>query len=307
MQCPMLLLLAATIDLRTPPGLGRSHVVGWRRPHPRRAAVIALDSPVDLLTSALDGDVPAILEVTVISAFGAGAVLAARGMLRDEEPLVVLVPPVRAPIVDKVCVEVDLGDDGEPKGLTRLFFRRLLPRSELLQLQLRVPLGLLIEENEETGHIVVTGALPGYGALGQVEVGDVIRALSCYAEVVSGAPMWQQVTSGTPMGTRALKRLAFTTEGATFSDVRAAIASCAVHSEAGGGGRLGGHYSQCRQARGAWRELAAQRELEQQRCPSTPSHPQFYTPCLVPHTPTPVLLAQAPDRRRGRRKSESRH
>jgi hypothetical protein len=124
-------------------------------------------------------------------------------------------------------MEVDLGDDGEPKGVTRLFFKRLLPRSELLQLQLRVPLGLLIEESE-TGRIVVTGALPGYSALGQVEVGDVIRALSCYAQVVSGAPMWQQVTSGTPVGTRALKRLAFTTEGATFSDVRAAIASCAA-------------------------------------------------------------------------------
>lgn len=307
MQCPMLLLLAATIDLRTPPGLGRPHVVGWRRPHPRRAAVIALDSPVDLLTSALDGDVPAILEVTVISAFGAGAVLAARGVLRDEEPLEVLVPPVRAPIVDKVCVEVDLGDDGEPKGLTRLFFRRLLPRSELLQLQLRVPLGLLIEENEETGHIVVTGALPGYGALGQVEAGDVIRALSCYAEVVSGAPMWQQVTSGTPMGTRALKRLAFTTEGATFSDVRAAIASCAVHSEAGEGG---GWEATTRNAgRQGARGVSSPRNasLSSSAAPARPATPQFYTPCLVPQPPTPVLLAQAPDRRRGRRESESRH
>jgi hypothetical protein len=182
--------------------------------------------------------VPAILEAALLGAFGLGVVVAARGMLRNQEPLEALAPPVRAPIVDKVCVELDLGDGGEPKGVTRLFVKRLLPRSELLQLQLRVPLGLLIEEDASTGRIVVTGALPGFSALGQVQAGDVIRAVTCYAEVVSGAPMWQQVTSGTPMGTRALKRLAFTTEGATFNDVRAAIASCAER-DTGRGGRAG--------------------------------------------------------------------
>jgi hypothetical protein len=50
--------------------------------------------------------------------------------------------------------------------------------------------------------------------------------------VVAGAPMWQQVTSGTPMGKLALKRLCFETEGATFGDVRDAIAS---HRTADGG------------------------------------------------------------------------
>eukprot|EP00966_Prymnesium_polylepis_P328732 7384506-Prymnesium_polylepis.1 len=105
-----------------------------------------------------------------------------------------------------------------------LNIKPLLPRSNLITLQLRVPLGLLIEEAED-GTILVTGALPGYSALGQVEEGDLVRALTAYAEVVTGAPMWQQVTSGTPMGTRALKRLAFTTEGATYADVRGAIQS----------------------------------------------------------------------------------
>ena len=52
-----------------------------------------------------------------------------------------------------------------------------------------------------------------------------MRAVSLYAMVAGDAPMWQQVTSGTPIGTRSTKRLVFTTEGATYVDVRNAIAS----------------------------------------------------------------------------------
>ena len=55
--------------------------------------------------------------------------------------------------------------------------------------------------------------------------GDYLRAVTAFAEVVGDAPMWQQVTSGTPIGDVALKRLIFKTEGATYRDVRDAIAS----------------------------------------------------------------------------------
>jgi len=37
--------------------------------------------------------------------------------------------------------------------------------------------------------------------------------------------MWQQVTSGTPIGKSQLRRLIFRTSGATFADVKQAIAS----------------------------------------------------------------------------------
>ena len=132
-----------------------------------------------------------------------------------------------------VAISVDLGKDGEPSGVSRLLFKPKLARSELLLLNLRFPLGLVIEETDE-GDIVINGALPGYGANGQVEVGDTIRAVTAYREVVAGAPMWQQMMSYTPVGEIKRKRLIFRTEGATFADVKDAIASHRI--EDGGDG-----------------------------------------------------------------------
>ena len=43
--------------------------------------------------------------------------------------------------------------------------------------------------------------------------------------VAGDAPMWQQVTSGTPLGDVALRRVIFRTDDATYDDVRSAIAS----------------------------------------------------------------------------------
>ena len=94
-----------------------------------------------------------------------------------------------------------------------------------------MPLGLLIEQRDD-GTIVVDGALPGYSSFGNVEVGDRVRAVSAYVEVLGNAPMWQQLASYTPVGTPELKRLIFRTEGATYRNVRDAIAS---HREGEGG------------------------------------------------------------------------
>lgn len=127
------------------------------------------------------------------------------------------------PALAKAAVEVDLGPDGEPAGVCRLLFSPLLERSTLSTLDLRVPLGLRIEETG--GRIVVQGALPGYSADGHVEPGDVLRAVTAYREVVAGAPMWQQVISYAPVGKLALKRLIFRTDGAAFADVFDSIAS----------------------------------------------------------------------------------
>jgi hypothetical protein len=61
-----------------------------------------------------------------------------------------------------------------------------------------------------------------------------VRAVTAYREVVSGAPMWQQVISYTPVGEIRTKRLIFRTEGATYADVRDAISS--HRTEEGGNG-----------------------------------------------------------------------
>ena len=122
-----------------------------------------------------------------------------------------------------MVVDIDLGEDGEPAGISRISFKPLLPRSDFILLELRVPLGLLIEESD--ARIVVTDALPGYSAMKQVEKGDLVRAVTAYAQVAGSAPMWQQVTSGTPLGDVSLKRLLFRTDDATYTDVRNAIAS----------------------------------------------------------------------------------
>ena len=87
-----------------------------------------------------------------------------------------------------------------------------------------MPLGLVIEEDDE-GRIVATGALPGYGAYPTVQPGDILRAVSAYKEVITGAPMWRQMMSYTPVGTPQLKRLLFRCDDASYYDVRNAIAS----------------------------------------------------------------------------------
>ena len=50
-----------------------------------------------------------------------------------------------------------------------------------VQVDLRVPLGMVIEETEQDhpypGRVVVTGALPGYSAIGQVLGRGVVREL----------------------------------------------------------------------------------------------------------------------------------
>ena len=68
-------------------------------------------------------------------------------------------------------------------------------------------------------------ALPGYGAYPTVQPGDILRAVSAYKEVITGAPMWRQMMSYTPVGTPQLKRLLFRCDDASYYDVRNAIAS----------------------------------------------------------------------------------
>jgi len=130
---------------------------------------------------------------------------------------------------DKVRLTVDLGRDGEPKGTQNVAFTPLLSRSQFVIEHLNVPLGMNIELLDD-GAVQVTGSLPGYSAADAVLPGDLVRGLSAYKMVIGGAPMWQQVMSYTPRGKLELKRLFFRTEGATFEDVRDAIAS---HKEDG--------------------------------------------------------------------------
>jgi len=214
------------------------------------ALSVVLQSPLDLLTAAADGDIAASLEAIVLLVAGVFAVAAARSLVSadaadaadaaDEAPRQ---PRTVDPAEESFAVDIDLGEDGEPPGVSRLAFQPLLARSDLLQLQLRVPLGLLIEERRLTdvvgaaaasaagskrpaSTILVTGALPGtFGAFGAVAEGDLVRGVTAYTQVVGNAPMWQQVTSGTPVGKAALKRLVFRADGATYADIRDAIAS----------------------------------------------------------------------------------
>ena len=170
----------------------------------------------DLLTDAADGDISAALEAAALAIAGLASVGVAWSLVEREEDEDVDTLPVTE--VRKVTVDVDLGANGEPKGEQRLFFKPLLPRSEFVLLELRVPLGLLIEEQQLSspqqllldelasggsapagaagggaGTILVTGALPGYSAFNQVEKGDLLRAVTAYAAVAGDAPMWQQV------------------------------------------------------------------------------------------------------------------
>ena len=154
----------------------------WRVPPAPRPAVA-----MNLLEEAADGNIAAALEAGAIAAaaaFGAGAafslVQSEQGeMEREEERR----GPPESSRAELIPVNVDLGPEGQPSGVSRLLFKRLLPRSELLQLELPVPLGLLIEERESDGAIVITGALPGFSAINQVEVGDLLRAVTAYVMV----------------------------------------------------------------------------------------------------------------------------
>ena len=174
----------------------------------------------DLLIDAADGDISAALEAAALAIAGVGSVGVAWSLVEREEDEEVDTLPDRGEVRRKVTVDVDLGANGEPKGEQRLFFKPLLPRSEFVLLELRVPLGLLIEEQQLSspqqllvdelasggstpagavgggaGTIQVTGALPGFSAFNKVEKGDLLRAVTAYAAVAGDAPMWQQVAS----------------------------------------------------------------------------------------------------------------
>ncbi len=196
-------------------------------PPPRVARRAPAPSAIlDLLENAASGDAAAAIESAALFVAGAGAVGYAYSLVQDDRVNSEISgppPPIVDPGPTPVVVDIDLGENGEPAGVSRISFKPLLPRSDFILLELRVPLGLLIEEANE--RIVVTDALPGYSAMKQVEKGDLVRAVTAYAQVAGSAPMWQQVTSGTPLGDVSLKRLLFRTDDATYTDVRNAIAS----------------------------------------------------------------------------------
>ena len=137
------------------------------------------------------------------------------------------------------CIEIDLGDEGEPKGRVDINFKPLLPRSEIFQLNLGLPLGMLIEVEDDGGgsvagrwyqktRVLVTDALPGYSSYRQVRKGDIVRAVSAYRMVVTspeGFNALKQLASYTPVGETLLRRLIFRCDGASYNDVRDAIAS----------------------------------------------------------------------------------
>ena len=137
------------------------------------------------------------------------------------------------------CIEIDLGDEGEPKGRHDINFKPLLPRSEIFQLNLGLPLGMLIEVEDDGGgsvagrwyqktRVLVTDALPGYSSYRQVRKGDILRAVSAYRMVVTspdGFNALKQLASYTPVGETLLRRLIFRCDGASYNDVRDAIAS----------------------------------------------------------------------------------
>ncbi|KAL1521470.1 hypothetical protein AB1Y20_021132 [Prymnesium parvum] len=200
------------------------------RVHPR----LRCHSPrmVSPLVAAADGDTVALLELASLSlacAFGASAAVSLVKAEAQQEGEGEAAPREAR---ERLTVEVDLGAEGEPAGVTRLVLSPRLDRSDVEVLSLPLPLGLLVEERE--GAVVVTGTLPGYSAHGAVGEGDVLRAVSAYARVVGGAPMWRQVASGTPLGARRLRRLLFRADGATYAEVREAIAS--HRRDAGGNG-----------------------------------------------------------------------
>ena len=136
-------------------------------------------------------------------------------------------------------LELDLGPDGEPAGKVQLKFSPLLRNSEFVQLELGLPLGMVIEVEDDGGgsiagnwyqktRVVVTGALPGYSSYRSVQEGDLLRAITAYRTVLvneGGYSAWKQLTSYTPVGEPKLKRLVFRCEGASYNDIKDAIQS----------------------------------------------------------------------------------
>lgn len=178
----------------TPPNMFGPQLI---RPAAARSTSATMLAPFGLVEAAADGDIAAVLETAVLVLAGTAASASAWAFVNEERDVneesdgEAPSPAPRRALArgaSKVAVTVDLGPTGEPKGAQRLTFKPLLPRSVFVQLELRVPLGLVIEETE-AGTIVVTGALPGYASAGQVEVGDQLRALTAYREVIGGAPM----------------------------------------------------------------------------------------------------------------------
>ena len=106
-----------------------------------------------------------------------------------------------------------------------------------------MPLGMLIEVVDDGApsgqwyqktRVVVTDALPGYSAYSMVQKHDLLRAVTAYRTVIvapEGFSAWRQLTSYTPVGEPALRRLIFRCEGASYDDVREAIQS---HREGNG-------------------------------------------------------------------------
>ena len=88
---------------------------------------------------------------------------------------------------------VDLGETGEPKGRSEVLFAPLLDRSVMLQFDLRVPLGMAIEEQDD-GAILVTERCPA-SSFGKVEPGDIVCAVTAYREIMVGGSMLSQMMS----------------------------------------------------------------------------------------------------------------
>ena len=120
-----------------------------------------------LLEDAMDGDISAVLESMAIgvaalvgSSTAWSLVQNEKGKEEEEEvraaaevglgadDAAALRLPDQPQPPRSVAVDVDLGENGEPKGVTRINFKPLLPRSEFLLIEPTPPLGLLIEEGK---------------------------------------------------------------------------------------------------------------------------------------------------------------
>ena len=143
-----------------------------------------------------------------------------------------------------VPIEIDLGPEGEPVGKTTLKVTPKLPNSELLCMDLGLPLGLMISVVEDGSgsvagmwyqktRVVVDDTLPGYSAHGAARKGDLLRAVTGYRSVVlnpEGFQAFKQVASGTPVGAGnpqnvKLRRIVYKCDSATYDNVREAISS----------------------------------------------------------------------------------
>lgn len=154
----------------------------------------------------------------------ADAVMQSNETADNENASAVVLDSQTAARKEKVAMFVDLGDDGEPKGKNRMLFKPNFERSEFIMVDLQLPLGIVIQVMPN-GNTLVQGAYPGFRGFNTVQPGDLIRGLTGYRETVGGAPMWRQLISYGPVGTKALRRLFFKTEGATYPDIRDAVRS----------------------------------------------------------------------------------